>query len=340
MSQGESQGLVGRNIGPYRIVRRLGQGATGFVYEAVEFEENLTVALKLFAGIVDPLGRDRFLQEARLASRVQHPHLVRIFDAGESDGKLYIAYELMDPKDLEQVLGERLYLPAAEGVGVARDVASGLAALHAAEIVHRDVKPANIFRRPSTGEWVLGDLGIAKDRSGHSLRTGSGIMVGTPEYMAPEYVLGDAALEASDQYSLGVVLFELVAGRLPFEGADAEALFQRIQREDPDLSVLPDHPGLRAVVGRMLDRRPEKRYGSLREVADALAGITGLEACPAPPAANRTLVRGDTLGRRRRERSSTQRTRLALVRGLGRDPALWGTVAALAAAGALLWFMQ
>ncbi len=331
----------GRRIGSYRLVKKLGQGGAGFVYSAVEVEHEIPVALKLFAGIVDPLGRERFVQEASLATRVRHPNVIGIYDAGEVEGKLYIAYELMDDKDLDQVLADRVCFQACEAVEVARQIALGLGALHQAGIVHRDVKPANIFYRSSDQRWVLGDLGVAKDRTGHSLRTGSGIMMGTPEYIAPEYAKGEPAEEPADQYSLGVLFFEMLSGRRPIEGRSPDELFrnQLIGKIKPD--YLPDHAALRAIVLRMLESEPTRRFPSMAAVVEALEGLTGLQTLALPELEVKPRDPTDTQGKARARRASQGRTRPAAVPGrpeAGRVPWTW-VAGAVAGALVLAWLL-
>jgi serine/threonine protein kinase len=212
-------------IGRYRILHKLGQGGMGVVYAAEDPSLGRRVALKTISH-PDEESRQRFRREARAAASVSHPHACQIFEIGEDTGRLFIAMELLDGEPLSERL-KRGPLTVAEALSLGREMLSALSALHAQGVVHRDVKPSNVFLT-SRGTKLL-DFGLARPLptgSGGSLPlesdlTRSGLIVGTPRYMAPEQILGDPVDARTDVFAAGVVLFEALAGRPAFAGAKA-----------------------------------------------------------------------------------------------------------------------
>src|SRR5262245_49874870 len=211
-------------IGRYRILHKLGQGGMGIVYAAEDPTLGRRVALKTIAH-PDDESRRRFRREARAAASVSHPHACQIFEIGEDAGRLFIAMELLEGEPLSERL-KRGPLAVAEALRLAREMLSALGALHAQGVVHRDLKPSNVFVTPH-GTKVL-DFGLARpvtiDSGPSSLEsdlTRSGLMVGTPRYMAPEQILGDPIDARTDVFAAGAVLFETLAGRPAFPGATA-----------------------------------------------------------------------------------------------------------------------
>ena len=205
----------------YVLGDEIGVGGMARVHVALDERLGRRVAVKLqdarLVATADPAGRERFLREGRTTAGFSHRHAVMVFDAGEDLGDLYIVMEFVDGPSLAQHLARNGPLPIDEAVRISRQVLSALAAAHEAGMVHRDVKPANILIG-ADGDAKLADFGIAKrfDDLGASV-TSTGTMIGTPRYMAPEQALGHAATPASDVYSMGVVMFEMLTGRLPFE---------------------------------------------------------------------------------------------------------------------------
>ena len=195
----------------YVLGDQLGVGGTSRVHAALDTRLGRQVAIKLLnssvAATADPAGRERFLREGQTTAGFSHRHAVTVFDAGEDDGDLYIVMELVDGLSLAEHLARTGPLPIDETVRIAGQVLSALAAAHAAGIVHRDVKPANILIG-ADGEIKLADFGIAKrfDDLDASV-TATGMVIGTPRYLAPEQALGGAPTPASDVYSMGIVLF-------------------------------------------------------------------------------------------------------------------------------------
>lgn len=268
----------GNLFGGYRIVRLLGAGAMGAVYEAVQLSLDRPVALKLLAPdlAVDAEPRARFLQEGRLAARAVHPHLVRVLDVAEVEGRLMLAHELVMGDTLGQRLEQEGALPIELALEVIATAAEVLAALHKMGILHRDIKPANLFLSSDRGVLV-GDLGLAKDLLSAGPLTRKGLMLGTPFYMAPEVWRGEAATPAVDLYALGITFFQLVTGRPPFDSEDPAELFRlHLSAPIPAASLArPELPGAYDSLFRTaLAKDPAARF------PDAAAFLRAVQALP------------------------------------------------------------
>jgi serine/threonine protein kinase/Tol biopolymer transport system component len=263
----------GTQHGPYRIDAILGEGGMGVVYRAVDTKLNRPVAIKILSDeIADAAARRRFQREAQLASSLNHPHILTVYDAGELDGFQYLATELVDGGTLADWLraeprGWRQIVDLLTGV------ADGLAAAHAAGMLHRDIKPANVLVT-SSGYAKLADFGLAKLQDPSSAATGSfepahtrpGIVVGTVAYMSPEQASGRTIDARSDIFAFGIVLYEALAGRRPFEGATSLELLQTIIHQ-PASPLGDDIPlPLRLVVEKLLEKDPADRYQTMREL--------------------------------------------------------------------------
>jgi serine/threonine protein kinase len=265
-------------IGRYRILHKLGQGGMGIVYAAEDPSLGRRVALKTIAN-PDEESRMRFRREARAAASVNHPHACQIFEIGEDTGRLFIAMELLDGEPLSERL-KRGPLAVGEALSLGREMLSALSALHAQGVIHRDLKPSNVFLTPH-GTKLL-DFGLARplprDSSGPLSResdlTRSGLMVGTPRYMAPEQILGDAIDARADLFAAAAVLFEALAGRPAFAGTKAVEVMQATLHEQP-----PALAGSTAVVAfdrvirRALAKSPADRYATAEAMSHDLAGI-------------------------------------------------------------------
>jgi serine/threonine protein kinase len=213
---------TGDTLGPYRLEELLGEGGMGLVFRAVRESDGQEVALKVmrFELIEDPVFGRRFEQEARAASEVHDPHLVAVLEAGQADGRRFLATAYFSGGTLEDQLAERERLEPAETARYAADVGAGLDALHSAGIVHRDLKPSNIILGEDGGA-MLTDFGLAKGRA-YTVLTKPGQVMGTIDYLAPELIKGEAASPATDIYALGCAMYECVTGQAPF--ADKEGI--------------------------------------------------------------------------------------------------------------------
>lgn len=275
--------MTGRTIAHYRIAGRLGAGGMGEVWRAHDTQLGRDVALKVLPAdrFTDENARARLLREARTASRLNHPHICTIHEVGESDGQTYIAMELVEGRTLSALLQERA-LTTAEILRIGQQVADAVAHAHQHGVVHRDLKSANIILTPEGRAKVL-DFGLAKrmiaeladDAPTETMDslTAPGALVGTPAYMAPEQLRGQAADARSDVWALGVVLYEMAAGRRPFEGKTSVDLSSAIlNRQPPPLpAAVPAELG--AVITRCLAKEPGGRYQQSGEVRAALEAI-------------------------------------------------------------------
>jgi serine/threonine protein kinase len=259
----------------YEILGPLGHGGMGVVYKARDRSLDEVVAIKVLRPdfAQDPRMADRFKSEIRLARRVRHRNVCAIHDYGEDQGLFYISMEFLEGVDLKHQLRERGAFPVAEAYEVAIQIAEGLQAVHEAGIIHRDLKTPNIMR-DAGGVARLMDFGIAK-REGDGTRTATGHIVGTPEYMSPEQAQGHRVDFRSDIYALGIVIYEIFTGRVPFRGETPISTILKHLHDPPPLDP-PDADTIpvpvRAVLRRCLAKSPDDRYPSAREVADALRG--------------------------------------------------------------------
>jgi serine/threonine protein kinase len=271
---------VGQRLGPYRIEGRLGQGGMGIVFRA-RHDDGRTVALKVLRDelAADDGYRQRLAHEARAAAEVDHPNLAPVLEAGEADGRLYLAVRYVDGRSLAERLAVGGPLAVGELVRLAADVAAGLDALQRRGIVHRDVKPANILLA-ADGTAVLGDFGLAKSRA-WTVLTRTGQVLGTANYLAPEVIRGQSATPLSDLYGLGCVLFECLAGASPFAGRGVLRVgMAHLQEEPGDPAAGRDDvpPALAWTVRQALAKDPADRPPS----AVALARMLRLAAAEGP----------------------------------------------------------
>jgi eukaryotic-like serine/threonine-protein kinase len=266
--ESESIGHVGR----YALKTILGKGGLGTVYAAWDPLLSRTVALKTLHIDADPAARETldalFLNEARAAAGLSHPHIVTVFDAGPSDTGVYIAMERLQGQDLRHLLLQGVRPGPVEAAQVVRRVADALAYAHRKGVVHCDIKPANIFMTGRMHPKVL-DFGIA--RVAHrDVPALEGLMAGSPYYLAPEQMDGRSVDRRSDVYSLGVVLYELLVGKKPFEGKSLEEISAAVKAGDavPAHRVSPKIPlGLSVIAARAMERDPEQRYPSARHLS-------------------------------------------------------------------------
>src|ERR671933_1914662 len=248
--------------GRYRAERRLGSGGMAEVWCAEDDVLGRRVALKLLGGrfAEDPEFRERFRREARAAAGLAHPNIVGIFDRGEWDGTPYIAMELVEGRTLKDLVRERGPLPPEVAVNLTIQVLRALGYAHRRGIVHRDVKPQNVIL-DHEGQAKVADFGIA--RSGASEMTETGTILGTVQYASPEQAQGQPVSPRSDLYSAGIVLYEMLTGRVPFDGesAVAVALKQVSEPPVPPSQLRPGiSPALEMVVMRAMEKQPARRF--------------------------------------------------------------------------------
>jgi serine/threonine protein kinase/tetratricopeptide (TPR) repeat protein len=273
-------------IGKYEIQRPLGSGAMGMVYLATDTLLERDVALKVMVPAIarDPDQKHRFEREAKAVARMTHPNVVTVYDFGyHHDGSPYIAMELLKGQDLQELMRQGS-LELDRKVGIMVQVLDGLGHAHQAGIVHRDVKPANIFVR-TDGTVKIMDFGVA--RLATSSMTGTGSIVGTADYMSPEQVKGEHVDGRSDLFSVGCMLFELLAGERPFHADNLMTIFYRITHEEPNFGLLPPGPSyarLLPIVRRALGKTAAARYESAEEFATALREFQRGEVAPPPVA--------------------------------------------------------
>jgi serine/threonine-protein kinase len=284
--------LIGRTLDGYKIEYRLGAGATGVVFRAMQTGAPAPVAIKILhdnLGTITSLKR-RFEREARVLSKLEHPNIVHITDFGVVEGLTFIAMEMLEGLTLEDVLDEAPVEPD-RGLDIAAEVLRGLAYAHDKQVVHRDLKPANVFlcRGGRNGDRTkdrvkLLDFGLAKilsddDVAEDGTLTRRGRIVGTPAYMAPEQITGVSLDVRADVYALGVLLYELLADRRPFlSERRSELLRAHLLEPPPPLSTVREgltiHPELEGLVMKALSKDPASRF------ADARAMLAALEALP------------------------------------------------------------
>jgi serine/threonine-protein kinase len=293
-------------LGRYQLEKELGRGAMGVVYLGRDPTIGRVVAIKTlalseaFAADDVTQVRERFFREAETAGRLQHPHIVTIFDAGEEHDLAYIAMEFLKGQDLTGHCKPAQLLPPATVVSIVARVAGALAYAHRQNVVHRDIKPANIMFDASTDSVKVTDFGIA--RITDSSKTKTGLVLGTPSFMSPEQLAGKKVDGRSDLYSLGVMLFQLLTGTLPFRADSMSELMYKITHaEAADIrSLRPELPlGLANVVARCLGKRPDMRYqtgeqlaGDLQALAQLLGAPQGATGKPAEPVGIAGIVGG------------------------------------------------
>ncbi len=272
--------FIGRTIGGrYLIEEELGSGGMGAVYRARHQIIGRDVALKFLepALVRNERQRKRFLGEARAANQINHEHIIDITDFGETeDGLVYMVMEYLEGRPLDEEIEKGPMLPR-RALRIATQIALGLARAHELGVVHRDIKPANIYliRRKADSDYVkILDFGVA--RIEHDMRiTGQGTIVGTPEYIAPEQIHSAAAMPSADLYSLGCVLFEMLTGRLPFEGKTTILLVKHLNDPPPKpSSVIASLPaGIDQLVLRLLQKEPTQRYRDAYHLVEALQAL-------------------------------------------------------------------
>ena len=333
-------GMVGKTVLHYRIIARIGSGGMGVVWSALDTHLDREVALKFLpeAATSDPVRRERFAREAKAASALNHPNIVTIHDIN-SDGDVYfIAMELVRCRDLSHMLREAGRLTPAQTVSYAIQLCDGLGKAHRTGIVHRDIKPSNIMVNDDGLIKIL-DFGLAKLTAPDSLAATSeaahglaapvtqvGVVMGTVQYMSPEQATGAPADPRSDVFSAGVLLYQMMGGRLPFEGSSRDKILKAlISQEPPPLrSLAADVPEeLARIIHKCLQKDPAARY---RDAAELAADLRAVERHPSGslPTENATVTMSSYLPVRR---SGGRRLRLAA----------WAVAALVVLAAVLVW---
>lgn len=275
--------------GRYEVVKELGRGTMGVVYQAHDPQIDRMVALKVLRPdrVVSQDFVLRFLREAKAIGRISHPNIVTVYDVGQDHGTIYIAMEFLEGRPLNEVIKGRT-LPLEEAVQMCSEVAEALGYAHSKGITHRDIKPSNIILTPDR-QTKLTDFGIARIEDPEAAQqTQAGDILGTPVYMAPEQVLGQKADGRTDLYALGVILYEMVVGKRPFGGGNIAAIFRSITHdppEDPMKAGTFDHRELADLILKSLSKDPDLRFQSGHKMAAALKAClnAGSHPFPEPP---------------------------------------------------------
>ncbi len=266
-------------VGRYEVQALIGEGAMADVYRAYDPSINRVLAIKVLKAEFRQNRHyaARFLREAKAAGALSHPNIVTIYDVGEVDGYPYIAMELLDGEPLDKAAQRIGQLPVADVLAIGVQLGDALKYAHGVGVVHRDIKPSNIMLAPDGRSIKILDFGIARvaeaDTEAETLKTQMGQVLGTPRYMSPEQALGGSVDGRSDLFSSGVVLYELITGQRAFSGSSAATLALQITQSDPRsiIELAPDCPrGLEFIVGKLLSKKPEKRFADGAELSAAL----------------------------------------------------------------------
>jgi hypothetical protein len=263
---------IPKTIGRYEIIELVGRGGMGVLYRARDavLERNVAVKMMLLDFTTDQTARDRFQREARAVARLQHRNVVTIHELGEVEGTPYIVMEFLSGKDLDAMLKGDVKMSLAQKLDVVIQLCDGLGYAHEQGIVHRDVKPGNV-RVLEDGTVKILDFGIAK--FAQSSVTQSGMIMGTPSYMAPEQIMGKPVDGRADLFSVGVLMYELLSGQKPFTGeSPTTVVYQIIHVEPPPVNAsVPDLPdSLHEIVSRALQKNPDDRYSRASEMSSDL----------------------------------------------------------------------
>jgi serine/threonine-protein kinase len=282
--------------GRYEVEREIGAGGMASIYAARDLKHDRTVALKVLNSELGAMiGVERFLSEVHVTAGLQHPHLLPLFDSGHAGGFLFYVMPYVDGETLRARLERDGQMPIDDAVRIAIDVATALDHAHRHGVLHRDIKPENILLQDDSA--LVTDFGIAlaiTSAAGRRL-TGSGIRIGTPQYMSPEQATGSSDLDArTDIYALGCVLYEMLAGTAPFTGTSPQIIAAKVLHEEPP------PPGVRrdgvpahvdAAVTTALSKDPAKRFPTARAFADALEGVGNAAGATPPPPDAQALAR-------------------------------------------------
>ena len=340
-------------IAHYQLVSRLGEGGMGVVYRAMDTKLGREVALKVLHPRVadDADRRRRFVREGRLAAHLTHPCIATVFDVGEADDRVYIAMELVEGDKLADLVSPERPMHWTDALQIVHEVVRGLHKAHEMGVIHRDLKPDNLIVGEEGIVKIL-DFGVAKrlenfDVEFSDIKTQHGSLVGTPAYMSPEQAAGKEVDARSDIFSVGVVMYELVTGKRPFEGETWQEVIIAINRDAVKAasSLVPDMPAeVDMIISRCLAKGVEDRYPSCKELLDDLSALVVVSATGTIPpgssmagilsSASRVSITGDALARQRIPTTTT-----IAPPTKGRTAALVG-VAALVTIGVGIAVMQ
>ena len=264
-----------RRLGKYELHTLIGEGAMGIVWKAYDTVLRRYVALKLLSSHFRKTKemQERFLREARAAGAIQHPNIVTVYDLGDAEGQLFIAMELVEGRDLSDIITLREPMALERKLDLVIEVLDGLHFAHQRGVIHRDVKPSNVRVVPD-GRVKIMDFGIARLQSADA--SGSGVIVGTPTYMAPEQITNGAITPATDIFSVGCMLYELLSFQKPFEGESVHGVLYQVLTTEPKplRTVAPSIPAaLERVVAKAMAKVPDERYESAGQMQSTLLGI-------------------------------------------------------------------
>ncbi len=290
-----AEDLVGQQLGPYTIEAVIGSGGMSVVYRARNPQRN-RVALKVLFPPPDTAAETltRFEREAHTAARLNHPNLVPVLDAGQAEGRAYLAMAFIEGHTLSDRLGQEGHLDEATAADIAWQIADALYYAHGQGVVHRDIKPSNILLT-AEGRAMLTDFGVAQALDNPAL-TRTGYTVGTPAYMSPEQAAGDKTVDGrSDLYSLGVVLYQMLTSRLPFQGGTPHVLHAHVYKTPPPPSTMaPVSPGMERIILRALAKEPDQRFqtgAALAHALDRLEDQTGVQVQPDPAGSTKSAAK-------------------------------------------------
>ncbi len=272
--------LIGKKLGQLEVVEQIGQGGMATVYKAYQPALDRYVAIKVLPATYakDPTFMERFVREARAIAKLYHPHILPVHDFGEQDGTTYIVMEYVSGGTLKRRLKPNQPMPLRDAIDLILQVCQALECAHQHNIVHRDIKPGNMLLR-SDSFVLLSDFGIAKILEANTVLTRTGVGIGTPQYMSPEQSTGSANVgPRSDLYSLGIVLYQAVAGRVPFGSPGDAPLTISLKHVNeplpPPRQFAPDLPPLvEQVIIKALEKDPDRRFQSATEMIDALNNV-------------------------------------------------------------------
>lgn len=323
-------------LGPYRILKILGHGGMGVVYLAEDpvLKRKLAVKAMLPTVAVSASARERFAREAQAAAALEHDHIIPILRIGEDRGVPFIAMPFLKGESLEERLRRKPPVTSAEAVRIGRQAAAGLAAAHQRGLIHRDIKPANLWLEGESARVKILDFGLARSAAGESNLTQEGAIIGTPSYMAPEQAGGTVDARV-DLFSLGVVLYQMFTGTLPFKGVDTVSTLVAVamHHPDPPAAVNPRVPlTLSDFVMKLLEKEPANRPASASKVVETLAKLERQAAPGADISSEEGAASTDSITAKRRKRKRKQKRRSLLA-----PSAIAAAVCLLIAGAALFW---